>query len=273
MKDLVFLFVVLFVCQGFSQRKPKIKGNKSVIEVYQGLPPFHAIELRDGLEIKLHDATEEGVSIVADDNLIDVLRFRVIDSVLQISSFYNITRKKKLEITVDYIYLEGITMYDGKIDMDGAINSKDLYVDMHESAKLNLNADAEILNINMEGNSSGDFNIAGREMNLVLKDRVDVEIYANTHLNNIKMYKNASAILEGTAIEVYANLLENSKLKGEKLEAESIYLTIEESASAEVRPTRNIQLSSSGNAKTYLFGEGKVEIIDFLDTSELHKEK
>ncbi|MUH37593.1 DUF2807 domain-containing protein [Zobellia amurskyensis] len=273
MRNLVFLFALLFTFQAFAQRKPKIKGNKAVIDVYQELPPFHAIELRDDLEIKLHDSTEEGIAITADDNLIDVLRFKVQDSVLQISSFYNITRKKKLEITVNYIYLEAITMFDGEIDMDGAVNAKDLYVDMHESAKLNLNADAEVFNINMEGNSSGEFNLKGQEINLVLKDRVDVKIFGTSDLSNIKMYKNATAILEGTTFELYANLFENSNLKGEKLESEAVYLTIEESATADVNSTKTIQLSSSGNARTHLYGEGKVEVIDFLDTSELHKEK
>ncbi|CAM4222298.1 GIN domain-containing protein [Zobellia nedashkovskayae] len=273
MKISVFLFALIISFQAFSQRKPKIKGNKEVVDVYQELPPFHAIELRDDLEIRLHDSTEEGIAITADDNLIDVLRFKVEDSVLQISSFYNITRKKKLEITVNYIYLESITMYDGEIDMDGAITSKDLYVDMHESSKLNLNADAEVFNINMEGNSSGEFNLRGQEVNMVLKDRVDVKIFSNSDLSNVKMYKNATAILEGTTYELYVNLLENSKMKGEKLEAEAIYLTIEESASAYVRPVKTIQLTSSGSAKTHLYGESKIEIIDFLDTSELLKEK
>ncbi|CAM3532715.1 GIN domain-containing protein [Zobellia roscoffensis] len=273
MKNFVFLFVLLFTFQAFSQRKPKIKGNKEVIDVYQELPPFHAIELRDDLEIKLHDSSEEGVSITADDNLIDVLRFRVQDSVLQISSYYNITRKKKLEIVVNYIYLEAITMYDGDITMDGVINAKDLHVDLHESSKLDLNADAEVFNINMEGNSSGEFNLKGQEINLVLKDRIDVKVFGNSDLSNVKLYKNATAILEGTAYELYANLFENSKLKSEKLEAEAVYLTIEESATADVHPTKTIQLTSSGSARTHLYGEAKVEILDFLDTSELHKEK
>ncbi|MBU2947656.1 GIN domain-containing protein [Zobellia uliginosa] len=273
MRNLLFLFALLFTFSAFAQRKPKIKGNRVVVDVFQELPPFHAIELRDDLDIVLHDSTEEGIAITADDNLIDVLRFKVQDSVLQISSFYNITRKKKLEITVNYIYLEAITLYDGEITMDGAITSKDLYVDMHESAKMDLNADAEVFNINMEGNSSGDFNLKGKEMNLVLKDRVDVNIFGETDLCNVKMYTNATAILEGTTYELYANLFESSKLKSEKLVSDTVFLTLEESANADVNSVNTVQLTSSGNAKTHLYGDGKVEIIDFLDTSELHKEK
>ena len=164
-------------------------------------------------------------------------------------------------------------MYDGKIEMDGAVNAKDLYVDLHESAKLDLNADAEVFNINMEGNSSGEFNLKGQEINLVLKDRVDVKVFGTSDLSNVKLYKNATAILEGTTFELYANLFENSNLKAEKLESEAVYLTLEESATADINSTKILQLSSSGNARTHLYGEGKVEIIDFLDTSELHKEK
>ena len=273
MKNVLFLLTFLCCVQVYSQRKPKIKGNKSVIDVQQSLPPFNAIELKDDLDIRLQSAAEEGYSITADDNLIDVLKFNVEDSTLVISSFYNITGKKKLEITVNYNYINAITLYDGRVEMDGVITSDELYINTYESSKLELNADAQLINVNMEGNSSGDFNLNGAEMNFVLKDRIDVRIYTVSEVNNIKMYKNASAKMEGTAGELHVNLFENANLKGEKLEADKVYLIAQDSPSADIFAKKDFELTASGSSKTHLYGDPKIEIVEFLDTSELHKEK
>ena len=95
---LAFLLSIPFVL--IAQRRPKIKGNRSVIEVTQELPPFNALELVDNLEVTLKKSFGEEVSITADDNLVDFLKFEVVDSTLVISSFYDIVSKKKLDITM-----------------------------------------------------------------------------------------------------------------------------------------------------------------------------
>nr|MUH38974.1 hypothetical protein [Zobellia laminariae] len=65
-----------------------------------------------------------------------------------------------------------------------------------------------------------------------------------TDLSSVKMYKNATAILEGTTYELYANLFKNSKLKSEKLVLDTVFQTIEKSANADVNSVNTVQLSS-----------------------------
>lgn len=273
MKYLLILTSLLCVVQVTAQRKPKIKGNKVVTDYSESLPAFSAIELKDDLEIKLRSAAQESVEITADDNLIDVLKFRVEDSTLVISSFYNITRKKKLEITINYSYIESITLRDGRISTDGVLNTNELYVNTYEGAKLELKADAQYINVNMEGNSGGDFNLSGGEVNLVLKDRIDAKIYSVSDVNNIKMYKNASVKMEGSTNDLALNLMENAKFQGEKLEAGKVALTAQHSVTAEVNALEAFELTSSGSSKTHLYGNPSITILEFADTSELRKEK
>ena len=71
--SIMLLFATLAVQ---SQRKPKIKGNRTVIEVKEVLPPFTKIELRDDLDVSLRRSTEEAYAVQADDNLIDVLKIQ-----------------------------------------------------------------------------------------------------------------------------------------------------------------------------------------------------
>lgn len=272
MKKSILLIAVLICFQTYAQRKPKIKGNKNVIEVREDLPFFKAIELVDDLELVLQKGSSEGYAIEADDNLIDVLKFKVVDSTLIISSFYKITSKRKLDISISYIGLESITMHDGKINMKDVISSDRFLVNTFGPSRLELNATAPIIQINMEGMSSGDFNLASDSLNIVLKDRVDARIYAVGVSNAIQMFKNASAKMEGSADVLDVGLFENSNLKAEKMEATKVVAYLEGSSDAKLKAIEHIGLSSRGSAKTYLYGNPEIIIKEFLDTSQLHKE-
>ena len=273
MKNIVFILSLLLCFQAFAQRKPKIKGNKNVVDVTENLPAFTAIELNDDLDINLVKANQEGYALTIDDNLIDVLKFRVDDSTLVISSFYKITSKKKLDITINYYEISSITLRDGRIRMKDVIETDELTINTYGSSKLQLNADTNLTNLTMEGNSSGDLSFESDSLNIVLKDRIDVSIYSASERNNIQMNSNASAKMEGTAYALSATLFDNANLRARKLEAEGVEIIAEGSPSARVYANTDFELTSKGSSKTYLSGPAKIDILEFLDTSELHKEK
>ena len=271
MKNTVLLVLLLSTCYLQAQRKPKIKGNKSVTAVSENLPSFNAIELNDELEINLQKSMDEGYVITADDNLIDVLKFKVVDSTLVISAFYKIISKKKLDITVNYRELRSITMRDGKIRMEDIITTDELHVDTFGDSKLQLNANASIVNINMEGNSFGDFNLDSDSLNITLNDKIDARVYAVSEKNTVQMYKNAGATMEGTTDTLQLNLQENTNLKAERLEAATVLATLEVASTARIYAFKNFELSSSGSSRTYLYGDPKITVLRFSDTSELYK--
>ncbi|WP_149276724.1 GIN domain-containing protein [Pareuzebyella sediminis] len=273
MKNIFILASILVCFQISAQRKPKIKGNRKVVDVQQDLPPFNAIELKDDLEIRIRNSAREGYEITADDNLIDVLKFEVENGTLVISAFYNITRSKKLDITVNYEHIDSITLFDGRVITDGAIATDEIYINTYGRSKLEIEANAPSINLNMEENSSGEFKFNGEVMNFVLKDKTDARIYAAGDLNTLKLYANAKVQLEGTTQELRANLIESSDLEGERLEAEAVFLTLQDRSSAHINALSTLELTSRGSSKTYLFGAAEIKILEFLDTSELHKEK
>ena len=272
MKKLIILAVLISSCGIYAQRKPKIKGNKAVIDVREELPAFNAIELNDDLEINLQKSSNTGYAITADDNLIDVLKFQVEDSTLIISSFYKITSKRKLEITVNYNELQAITLREGVLKMDDIISAYKLDINTYGASRLQLNASASVTNINMEGQSSGDFNLDSDSLTVNLKDRVDASIYMVGDRNTIEMHKNASVRMEGTTDTLSLKLFDNAKYKGAKFEAAVVIADLEETSNARIYAFKEIELLSRGSAKTYLYGNPKITIIEFLDTSELHKQ-
>ena len=273
MKKLTLLVALVCCFQAFSQRKPKIKGNKNVVEVQENLPYFNAIELKDDLDIELRKGREEGVFINADDNLIDVLKFEVVGGVLEISAYYKITGKKKLDIVVNYTELQSVVVREGSIETTDNVVTETFDAKLFGSAKMEMNVNAAVINLEMEGNSSGDLNFQSDTLNLVIKDRVDVRVYSISEWTNVTLTSSANIKLEGSAYGLSANLFDNSNLRAAKLEAEGVEVFAEGSPSAKVLARKDFELTSKGSSKTYLSGNPKIDIIEFLDTSELHKEK
>lgn len=272
-KNTLIVFSLLFCLQSFSQRKPKIKGNKHVITLSKSLPAFNTIELLDDLEIVLSHSNKEGYSLTIDDNLVDVLKFKVKDSTLVISSFYKITSKKKLEITINYYELSKLIIRDGKLKMSDVIESDELSIYTYDSAKVQLNAETVYTNLIMEGNSSGDFNIQSDSLNVTLKDRVDTRIYAVTDANTIEMTGSSAVTMDGNVYAMRVHLFDKANLRAKKMQAEGVELILEGSPSAKVFASSEFELTSKGSSKAYLSGAAKIDIVEFLDTSELHKEK
>ena len=271
MKNFILLFLALSTFAVSAQRKPKIKGNKTIVDVNEDLPFFNAIELRDDLEVLLKKTAIPGYSVSADDNLIDVLKFEVVDSTLIIRSFYKITAKKQLEITVNYNELNSISLENGKLVSGDMINAEVLNISTYGSSKLELNARASIMNITMEGNSTGDFNLQTDSLDLKLRDKTDLNLYGIISKGTIEMYDNTHTVAEGTADTLNIKLFGSSNLKAENLEAGVVHAVVEETTKARIHAYKTIELSSSGSAKTYLWGNAKLTINEFLNTSELYK--
>ncbi|MRI02502.1 DUF2807 domain-containing protein [Kriegella sp. EG-1] len=273
MKNLVLIVSIVFCFQGFSQRKPKIKGNRNVVIVEDVLPEFSSVELKDDLDVTLEQADEPGYFIEADDNLIDILKFKVSGNTLEISCFYKVTGSKKFNIIIRFRELDGITLRDGKLVIKEKVTVPDnLIINTYNASKLEMLASAAVVDINMEGNSSADLNIEADSVNINLKDRIDARIYAVTETNAIEMRKNASVRMEGSSDILNVNLYDNSNFKGSRLEASDITLNLEGSTNADVNALTNFELTSRGTAKTHLYGNSTISIVKFLDKSQLHKE-
>ncbi len=266
--SIMLLFATLAVQ---SQRKPKIKGNRTVIEVKEVLPPFKKIELRDDLDISLRRSTEEGYAVKADDNLIDVLKFRVEDSTLTISSFYQITSKKKLEIEIAYTQLTAIKLTDGRLVAADKVSSENLTVTTLGSAKIELGTDTGLVTINMQDNSSGTFNLTTDSLSVNLMNKADASIYSNSFNNLINMKDNASLEIEGTADNFEIALKDDADLRAKDLEVRNIVASLKESSNAQLFITENFELRQQGSSRCYLYGDPVISLKQFADTAELFK--
>ncbi|WP_127136529.1 GIN domain-containing protein [Flagellimonas oceanensis] len=273
MKKLLILLLALAPLISMAQRKPKIKGSRIVTQVSEELPPFDAIILNDDLEINLNKALGPGYHISADDNLIDVLKFEVEGGTLVISSYYNITRKKELTITVNYTELKAITVKNGAIISQDVIESNELFVDGFNNTKLDIKANAAVMDINLEDTSSGDFHVEVDSLNVNLNKRAQAYVYAQINAGVLDLEGNSSLAMEGTSDRLSASLLDYAKYKGEAMQIGSCELKAAGNANARVYAFGDINIHSTGDASIYLYGTPKITIEEFLDSSQLIKKQ
>ncbi len=267
--------VVLLLMAGwiYPQRTPKIKGNREVTEIKEELQAFNAIELDADLDVELVKADTEGYGVVADDNLLDILKFEVKDSTLFIGSYYKITAKKRLEITVFYNQLERVVQKDGLIMAPNTIISDVFSINLLGNADMQLTARASLIDIVMESNARGDLNVESDSLHLQLKDKIDARVYVIGETGSLEMFNDSKLLLEGTLDSLAVGLADKSVLKGKLMESRTIVARMEDSSSAEVRPVEHLELNASGASRTDLYGSAKISIVEFLDMAELRKRR
>ena len=212
-----------------------------------------------------------GYTITADDNLIDILKLEVEDSTLVISAFYEITAKKKLDISVRYDQLESIRINKGKIISASSISADQLKLFTAGTSRTDLQISAAVTIVEMEGNSKSRLNIDTDSLAVMLRDKVDADIYSVSRHKTLEMYNDALAKLQGNS-EIFEIRLEGStKLRAQELEGVNVSLETTDTASARVHAQDQIKLASSVNAKVYLYGEASLLIEEFSGNSELYK--
>jgi len=273
MKNIVILILITFPILSNAQRKPKIKGSRIVSELSEELPPFNAIVLNDDLDIRLNKALGPGYHLIADDNLIDILKFEVQEGTLVISSYYNITAKKQLEITINYTDLQAITVKNGSVVSNEVIDTEQLFVDGFNNTKLDIRANAAVMDINLEDTSSGTFNVEVDSLNVNLGARSDAYVYAQMDSGALDLEGNSSLTIEGTSDRLQANILDYAKYKGETMEVGSYQLIISGNSNARVYAFRDIAIKAIQDARIYLYGTPKIAIDEFLDTVQLIKKE
>lgn len=271
LRDIFLVVFLLVVSFGYSQRTPKIRGSKVVIDVRQDLPPFNIIELNADLDINFQKSTDYGYSLTIDDNLVDVLKFRVVDNTLTIDQYYKVTSKKKMEITVFYNEITAIKLREGKIEIENEIVTDVLDINMLGSSKLKLNANTRVVNVMMYENSFADLNIQTDTINMNFKNRVDAKLDVISNVSSLSLTDNAQIKIQGSTHNNYLGLSANASIKGEKFKTSYTSLSISDSASAYIDAETLLELNSKDSAKTYFYGPGKVNVFDFLDTSQLNK--
>ncbi len=233
---------------------------------------FNAVEIDDALEVTLGQSAQNGYTLTTDKNLQDIVQFTVKDSTLKIFTINKITSSKKLEINLDFVNLEQITLKnDAKIKGQGRFESDVMYINAYNSSKFELDIEAEEVIVTMQRNAGGKLMTRSTNTTIVMNDRTDLNASVQAEKITVSLTKSAQLELEGYSDAVAFNLKDSSELDARKMKATSADLYTSNNSDVYVYAGKNLELYAQGKSSIYVYGDPKMEIKGLTDKSKIIK--
>jgi len=276
MKKVAFLVIAVFISTlAFSQKKEKVKGSKIVTIEQKEVQSFTAIEVQDDLEIFLIKGDKNGVELEADDNLHDAIDLKYNGGTLILSSAKEISGFKKFTIRVTYTDELKTVEAKNKAKIQGPeeINLEDVTFKSFDTSKMFLNVNAKALTIIGNDKSEIQLNAKSESVNIELSKNAEMKALISTTEMKFDMYQKSKASIEGDVIDLKLRFDNNANFIGKNLNAKNCELVAEGYSNATISVETSLSLEASGSTEIYLYGEPKIELKKFTDTSTLYKKK
>ncbi|WP_074405490.1 MULTISPECIES: GIN domain-containing protein [Aquimarina] len=257
----------------FAQKKPKIKGNRIIKELTKDIPEtFNTIEIDDELEIILNQNDQNGYYLKTDENLIDIVQFKVTDSVLKIYTTNRIVRSRKLEISLNVKEIEHIILKnDAKIKSDKKLFSEKLFITGYDSSYLDLDVKADDVRVTLYDKVKGKIKIKSKNVAITMNGKTDFKAYVITDKIKVAMTKAAELNMDGDTDYASFDVKDSSKLKAKKMKTSSTDLNTYNSADVYVYAKRNLELYAQGKSIVYVYGNPELDVKTLTDRTKIIK--
>lgn len=276
MKKITFLFLaILTTTFVFSQKKDKIKGSKIVTHTIKEIQSFENIEIEDNVEIYLVKADSASIEIEADDNLHDVVNFTVVANTLKVTTLKTVSSAKKFSLRVNYsAELKLITVKnDAKLHALNALQLDSITIKNFDNSTSFLNVNSNYFTLILNDKAEAEINVKAKNTVVQLSKNAELKALIASPEIKIDMYESAKAKIEGDAATAKIRLDNNSRLTANKLAIKSLDLTVENYAKCEVNAVNDIAISASGKTQIELYGEPKIDMRVFTNTTTLYKKE
>ncbi len=136
-----------------------VRGSGQIISEARDVPTFHSVELQGSANIYIEQATQS-LRIYAEDNIMKVLRTRVIDGVLVIDTDQCVKLQKPIDIYLSMEEVKALTLTgSGKMVAQNPILSDELKVSIIGSGEIDLPVRARYMSTSIIG--SGEIHLNG----------------------------------------------------------------------------------------------------------------
>jgi hypothetical protein len=156
------ILLPLLVLYGCNWEMPcSITGNGHVVTEERHVSDFNGISVSRGINVYIAPGDEGHLEVVADENIMEVLKTEVKDNVLNIYTTENVCKTESRKVYVKYLNLNTINVSSaGDVRGEGILNTAELNIDLSSAGSLDLNAEAEKINISVS--SSGNAVLSGK---------------------------------------------------------------------------------------------------------------
>lgn len=274
MKKIILVVLLLsFSSFTFAQKKPKIKGNKTVTEITKDIfEPFNTIEIDDALKVELNQSKENTYFLKTDENLIDIIQFNIKDSILKIYTTNRIIKSKKLKIVLNIKNLEYLILKnDAIIKGKEKLSIDKLNLSAYNSSRFDLDIKSEDINVLLYNNASGKIKAKSKNTTILMTDKTDLKGYITANNTNITLTKYAELKLEGDSNDAIFDTEDSSKLDAKKMKISSVSLNTSNKTDIYVYASKKLELSAKGKSKVYVYGNAKMDVKNLADKSKIIK--
>lgn len=276
MKKITFLATLLFITTiSLAQKKEKIKGSKIITHTINTVEAFDNIEIEDNLEVFLVKSESPSVEIEADDNLHDAINFAVAGNTLRIYTLKNVISAKKFSIRINYTENLKLVVAKGETVINALNNlqAENITIKNYDKSKSFLNVESDYFTLILNDKAEAELNVKAQNTTLELSKNAELEALVASPEVKIDMYEKSDIKIEGDAENVKLRLDNNSNLDAKKFTAKNLEITIEGYAKADVNVTKEITIDASGKSEIELYGEPKIEINKFTNSTTLYKKE
>ena len=276
---LSIVLITLFTTSTIAQ--DKIKGNKNVTTIETEVNSFNKIVVGEKFTVNFMKDNSASVEIKTDENIHDVIRFSVTDSVLNFKTTKRITSSKEMEITVRYTdVLKYIELKDNaELNSVNTVDNIGIVLKINDNARANLNLknySFKLVNNNdskLKLSSKSRLNIESKLVDLELNENSKTEALITCDSLQVNMYQKADAKIEGDANYLKANTINSTHFTGKNLTVMNCEVITEDSSDFEIQVEDDLQIEASGTSEVYIYGDPKITINKFTESAKLHKKE
>lgn len=274
MKKSIIILLVLFIGSlGYSQSKDKIKGNREVVSISMDLDKkFNTLEIDDNITVSLSQGNKNSYVLNTDKNLVDEVQFVVVNNVLKIFSSKKISSFKELEVNLKVIGIEHIILRDDAVvKTDKKMSFDKILIDGNNSSKFDMEIDTDDIQINMRKNADGKIKLKAKNLQIQMEDRSDLKGKINTDNLKVSLKDKAQLTLSGDSKNSEFKLEDSADLDAKKMDSKTAVLFSSNSSDVNIRVSRNLEVTSEGRSKIYVYGKADVQLKGFTDKSKIIK--
>jgi len=273
MKNRFILAVILLATTMiFAQKKAKISGNKTVVDVFKTLNAFNTLQIEDNLRVNIAQTLDNGYHLQTDENLVEVVRFEVIDSVLRIYSLMNITGSKKLEINLTFKNLKAITLlHDSELTATSKLTLPELQFTASDDAKYDLDITTETASLFLNNGTKGDLLLKGNKLKMILNENAFLKGNIVLDELEITVNKRADLDLSGDVTRLQLTATGSSDIKAKKLRTTYANLNGSNSADIYINTSKELDLYMQGKSDVYVYGNPEIKVSGMNDKSKIIK--
>jgi len=255
-----------------AQKMPKIKGNRIVAPYNAPLEAFNAIVLDNDLKLNIVASDTTGVSMIADDNLPPVFKFKVTDRVLYISTYYQITASKQLDITLYTPTLDRVVVSSGELGLTLDPRFKKTQLSLSGNATVAVAGTVPSFSVYSDEKSFVNINGSFSSFAMQMTDRSTATIFGDvSNTAQLNMQDKASLKWGGTVAFLTASFDGASVLDAMDLSIDEASVHASGKSKLDLHILSHLTYFSKEESQLDLYGTPRIDLLEFSGTSMMRK--